>query len=81
MDGHDGQKHLAFGIGPHRCIGMHLARGLFRVMLRQVLDRIPDYRIDRAGTTFFERDPSLAGVVSMPATFSPAATTGVARPF
>jgi len=73
--------HLAFGIGPHRCIGMHLARGLFRVMLRQVLDRIPDYRIDRAGTTFFERDPSLAGVVSMPATFSPAAPTGVARPF
>jgi cytochrome P450 len=73
--------HLAFGIGPHRCIGMHLARALFGIMLRQVLDRIPDYRVDRQATTFYERDPSLAGVAAMPVTFDPVPAVGGPRPF
>ncbi len=68
--------HVAFGIGPHRCIGMHLARALFRIMFREVLERIPDYRVDRHATTFYQRDPSLAGVATMPATFTPASTAG-----
>lgn len=73
--------HLAFGIGPHRCIGMHLARALFRIMVRQVLDRIPDYRVDHAGTSLYERDPSLAGVAAMPVTFTPAPVVGGPRPW
>ncbi len=63
--------HLSFGIGPRRCIGMHLARALFRIMVREVLGRIPDYRIDRETTRVYERDPCLAGVAAMPATFTP----------
>ncbi len=41
-------RHLAFGLGPHRCIGSHLARLMSEVMIRAVLDRIPDYRVDLA---------------------------------
>ena len=37
-------RHLAFGLGPHRCIGSHLARLMSEVMVKAVLDRIPDYR-------------------------------------
>lgn len=74
--------HLAFGVGAHRCIGMHLARTLFRIMMNEVLARIPDYRIDREATRFYEGNPELTGVVTMPATFGPGAATGPQeRPF
>jgi cytochrome P450 len=72
--------HMAFGVGPRRCIGMRLARALFRIMMRQVLGRIPDYRIDRQATTLYERNPALTGVVAMPATFTPAPTIGPSNP-
>ncbi len=36
-------RHLAFGGGPHRCLGSHLARMELRVALRGWHERIPDY--------------------------------------
>ncbi|EUA65672.1 cytochrome P450 family protein [Mycobacterium xenopi 4042] len=42
-------RHVAFGLGPHRCIGSHLARVMFEVMVKAVLERIPDYQVDPAG--------------------------------
>lgn len=75
-------RHLAFGVGPHRCIGMHLARTMFQVIVRQVLRRIPDYRVDREATRFYSGNPTLTGIVSMPATFTPGRREGPAeRPF
>jgi cytochrome P450 len=75
-------RHLAFGVGPHRCIGMHMARSMFRVLLGEVLRRIPDYRIDREATQFYAGNPELTGVVKMPATFTPGPRVGpVERPF
>jgi cytochrome P450 len=75
-------RHLAFGVGPHRCIGMHLARTMFQVIVRQVLRRMPDYRVDRDATRFYSGNPTLTGIVSMPATFSPGRREGPAdRPF
>jgi cytochrome P450 len=74
--------HLAFGLGAHRCIGMHLARTMFQVLVREVLDRIPDYRIDRQSTRFYDGNPELNGVVRMPATFTPGERAGPPdRPF
>jgi cytochrome P450 len=74
--------HLAFGLGAHRCIGMHLARTMFQVLVREVLDRIPDYEVDRAATRFYDGNPELNGVVRMPATFTPGERSGPAdRPF
>jgi cytochrome P450 len=43
-------KHLAFGGGPHRCLGSHLARVELAVAMQVWHERIPDYRIE-AGKT------------------------------
>jgi cytochrome P450 len=43
------RTHLAFGLGRHFCPGAHLSRLEARIMLRRVLDRVPDLRL--AGPT------------------------------
>jgi cytochrome P450 len=78
----DPNRHLAFGVGLHRCIGLHMARTMFKVLLRHVLTRLPDYRVDREQTRFYEGNPELNGVVRMPATFTPGPVHGPPqRPF
>jgi len=38
--------HLAFGAGPHRCLGAHLARVELQVLYQQMLKRLPTWRLD-----------------------------------
>jgi cytochrome P450 len=38
-------RHMAFGVGAHRCIGANIARAEIRIMLGEVLRRLPHYRI------------------------------------
>jgi cytochrome P450 len=42
-------RHAAFGLGIHRCIGSNLARMEMTVAIEQWLKRIPDFRLDPAG--------------------------------
>lgn len=37
--------HLAFGSGPHTCIGIHLARLEARIFLEELLAAVPDWRL------------------------------------
>ncbi len=64
-------RHLAFGLGPHRCIGSHLARLMSEVMVRAVLDRIPDYQVDLDGVHQYLGNPSMTGLGKLPVTFIP----------
>jgi cytochrome P450 len=41
----DRNRHLAFGGGPHRCLGSHLARMELRVAMEEWHRRIPDYQV------------------------------------
>ena len=38
-------RHIAFGVGPHRCLGSHLARLELRVAMEMWHERIPEYRL------------------------------------
>ncbi|MEU5990636.1 cytochrome P450 [Spirillospora sp. NPDC047418] len=41
-------RHAAFGLGIHRCVGSHLARMELRVALEVWLERIPSFALDDA---------------------------------
>jgi cytochrome P450 len=74
-------RHVAFGLGPHRCIGSHLARVMFEVMVKAVLDRIPDYRVDVDGVYEYLGNPSMTGLGKLPVTFPPGVSRGTSRPW
>jgi cytochrome P450 len=60
-------RHRAFGGGPHRCLGSHLARMELRVALREFHRRIPDYEI-KPGTQL-TYTAALRSVESLPLIF------------
>ena len=62
--------HLAFGHGEHFCLGANLARLEVKVMLEELLDRLPD--IEQAGEVRKLRSHFVAGIKHMPVRFTPA---------
>ncbi len=41
-------RHIAFGVGIHRCIGSNLARMEITVALQEWLAKIPEFRLDQS---------------------------------
>ncbi len=58
LDRADLNHHLGFAAGPHRCLGMHLARHELVIALQEWHARIPDYRIAE-GVELHERGGQL----------------------
>ena len=71
-----GNRHFSFGIGVHRCVGSNVARTVFKSMLTAVLDRMPDYVCDPAGTEHYETIGVIQGMKHLPATFTPSKPLG-----
>lgn len=44
----ESKVHIAFGTGPHRCLGSHLARVELQVLYEELLARLPEFRLDPA---------------------------------
>jgi cytochrome P450 len=63
-------EHIAFGSGgPHFCVGAHLGRAEGRVMLRELLTRLPD--IEQAGSEVWAATSLTSGLASLPVAFTP----------
>jgi len=64
----EANRHLAFGGGPHRCLGSHLARLELRVALEEFHKRIPEYSIDPDVTINFS--PGIRQADQLPLRFT-----------
>lgn len=64
-------EHVAFGGGPHVCLGQHLARLEIDAVLMEVLTRMQDLKI--AGEPEWLASTFISGPKTMPVTFRPAA--------
>ncbi|WP_103943382.1 cytochrome P450 [Thermomonospora echinospora] len=71
-----GNRHASFGLGIHRCIGSNVARTVFKRMVVQVLDRMPDYKCDPEGTVHYDTVGVINGMRHLPATFTPGPRLG-----
>jgi cytochrome P450 len=64
----EANRHLAFGGGPHRCLGSNLARVELRVALQEWHRRIPEYRI--VDGTHLSYSPGIRQAAALPITWS-----------
>jgi cytochrome P450 len=62
-------KHIAFGYGPHTCIGKQVARLQLEAVYRQMLARFPDIR--QAGPKEVAPNNFVYAIRSMPVEFTP----------
>jgi cytochrome P450 len=65
-------RHLAFGVGPHRCIGANLARLTLRAAIEEWLQVIPEFELedpsDIENSTGMIWGPRKLGIRVLPAT-------------
>ena len=60
------ERNLAFGVGPHRCLGSHLARMEMRVALTEWHRRIPEYELAPGVTPRVRWPAGVVGIDSLP---------------
>ncbi|SHN46592.1 cytochrome P450 [Cryptosporangium aurantiacum] len=69
-------RHMAFGVGQHRCLGSNHARVMFRVMVEQILARLPDFTL--AGEPVRYGDAAAVyALKELPVRFTPGPRVGV----
>lgn len=64
----DPNPHVAFGLGPHFCLGASLARLELRVMFEELLDR---FHFELAGAPRYPKNNRLVGLVELPVRATP----------
>ncbi len=65
------KHHLAFGTGPHQCLGMHLARLELRAGLNAIIQRLPNLALDPDGATPSIEGFAFRGPDTLPVVFDP----------
>ncbi len=71
-----GNRHASFGLGIHRCIGSNVARSVFKAMLKEVLDRLPDFKVDPSRSVHYNTTGVINGMKNLKATFTPGERRG-----
>jgi cytochrome P450 len=62
-------RHLAFGGGPHRCLGSHLARFELSIALEELHRRLPDYVVPAGADLHYS--PGIREIAALPLEFTP----------
>jgi cytochrome P450 len=70
-------RHLSFGVGPHRCAGSNLARLNLRVALEELVRRLSDLRL-RDGADIRYHAGLTRSPLTLPITFTPGPRIGAA---
>ncbi|HMD91109.1 MAG TPA: cytochrome P450 [Trebonia sp.] len=70
--GRERNRHIAFGAGPHRCVGSNLARMNLRVALGELVRRLGDVKLQPGADIDFHSTFNRAPL-SVPITFTPGA--------
>ncbi len=65
------KPHLAFGVGPHRCVGIHLARLELRIAFEELRRRIPTFEVDPEQPAPHEHLGQAWGVTNVHLRFAP----------
>ena len=73
------KRHMAFGLGRHRCMGPDVVRLEFRIMFEQILSRMPDFRVEEAGLRPSPVPAIAAGYEHVPFVFMPGKKVGGPR--
>ncbi len=67
-----GKTHLGLGLGPHLCLGAHLARTILRAALTALLDRLQELQCEIALDEVDRiRSPNFRGLKQLPFRFKP----------
>lgn len=61
-------RHIAFGYGPHLCLGMHMARMEMRIFYEELLRRIAD--VELAGDPAWLASTNVGGLKRLPIRFT-----------
>lgn len=72
-------RHLTFGAHVHKCMGAHIARLELRILLEELLRRIPDFEIEDESKVRW-CPGQVQGYVSVPITFDVGSTVHSAAP-
>lgn len=62
----DPNPHLAFGIGPHYCLGANLARIELSIMVQALVERFPDMHVAPGATPQRAASTLVRGVATLP---------------
>jgi cytochrome P450 len=76
MDRKNARLHLAFGRGPHSCLGMMLARKELTIAFEEILHRMRDIKIVEGADLTFTPSLITPALPSLPLTFSWTARAG-----
>ncbi len=63
--------HLAFGVGPHVCMGSNLARLEIRVLFEELIRRFPDMRAAPGFTPVYSGHALVHAIETMPVEYTP----------
>jgi cytochrome P450 len=69
-------RHMAFGVGQHRCLGSNLARLMFKVMVTEILRRLPDFTMVEDEPVRFTDAANVYAPRKLPVRFTPGKRIG-----